>query len=101
MDGGAEASPSTTLIVRNLDPNTTEAVIQAAFAPFDPSLRDVRLIRDHDTGVSRGFAFLQYSLQDNATRVLETVRRLATPLSVRTPVCYSFCARVVHMGRFQ
>lgn len=51
---------SSALILRNLGPHTTIEVILSALAPFATlSPSNVRLIKDKQTQLNRGFAFLQ------------------------------------------
>lgn len=46
------------IYVGNLAFNTTEQAIQGAFAPFG-AVRSVAIIKDRQTGQSRGFAFVE------------------------------------------
>lgn len=46
------------VFISNFDYGTTEADLQARFGEFG-EVADVRLVRDRDTGVSRGFAFVE------------------------------------------
>jgi RNA-binding protein 5/10 len=58
---------SNVLLVRGLHPNTTRETLVNVFAQFQRQLQDVRLIKDKNTGLSRGFCFVEfYSVPDAA-----------------------------------
>ncbi|KAK2885910.1 hypothetical protein Q8A67_016747 [Cirrhinus molitorella] len=72
-----------TLILRNLGPHTTlEAILSAlaAFATLSPS--NVRLIKDKQTQLNRGFAFLQLTTIVEASQLLQILQSLQPPLSI-------------------
>jgi RNA recognition motif-containing protein len=48
----------TNIFVGNLSFQTTEAELEAAFAPYG-SVERVNIVRDRDTGQARGFAFVE------------------------------------------
>jgi len=54
----AEIPVSSTLYVKGIPEEKTEADLMAHFSAKYPGLRGVRLILDRGTGLSRGFAFL-------------------------------------------
>ena len=56
------------LFVGNLSFQTTEDDISTAFEQFGP-LDSVRLIRDRDTGRSKGFAFVELT-EENADKAI-------------------------------
>jgi cold-inducible RNA-binding protein len=56
------------LFVGNLSFQTTEDGISTAFEQFGP-LDSVRLIRDRDTGRSKGFAFVELT-EENADKAI-------------------------------
>uniref|UniRef100_A0AAR2IKC3 RNA binding motif protein 5 n=1 Tax=Pygocentrus nattereri TaxID=42514 RepID=A0AAR2IKC3_PYGNA len=72
----ADEKESKTIMLRGLPVNTTEADIRAAIDQLEgPQPMDVRLMKKR-TGISRGFAFVEfYHLQD-ATRWMETNQKL-------------------------
>ncbi|XP_057194234.1 RNA-binding protein 5 isoform X2 [Triplophysa rosa] len=72
----ADEKESKTIMLRGLPMNTTEADIRAAIDQLEgPKPMDVRLMKKR-TGISRGFAFVEfYHLQD-ATRWMETNQKL-------------------------
>uniref|UniRef100_A0A4W4EP70 RNA binding motif protein 5 n=1 Tax=Electrophorus electricus TaxID=8005 RepID=A0A4W4EP70_ELEEL len=74
----ADEKESKTIMLRGLPVNTTEADIRAAIEQLEgPQPMDVRLMKKR-TGISRGFAFVEfYHLQD-ATRWMETNQKLLT-----------------------
>ncbi|CEM19653.1 unnamed protein product [Vitrella brassicaformis CCMP3155] len=61
--------PALTLIVKGLDPNSTDDDIKAAFMPF-ATVKDLRLVRDKNTGVSRGFCFIEFYSREEAKAAL-------------------------------
>uniref|UniRef100_A0A8C1QII2 RNA-binding protein 5-like n=3 Tax=Cyprinus carpio TaxID=7962 RepID=A0A8C1QII2_CYPCA len=72
----ADEKESKTIMLRGLPMNTLEADIRAAIEQLEgPKPMDVRLMKKR-TGISRGFAFVEfYHLQD-ATRWMETNQKL-------------------------
>ncbi|XP_052414529.1 RNA-binding protein 5-B [Carassius gibelio] len=72
----ADEKESKTIMLRGLPMNTLEADIRAAIEHLEgPKPMDVRLMKKR-TGISRGFAFVEfYHLQD-ATRWMETNQKL-------------------------
>ena len=82
-DDGPPAS-STVLIARGLSTDTTEATLHASFACIADrqNLQCIRLIKDWDTGVSRGFAFLEFTGVAAAARVVELFNQLAPSMVI-------------------
>ena len=58
------------LYVGNLPFSTTQAEVEALFAPYG-DIDEVRLITDRDSGRSRGFAFVTFASQHAAESALE------------------------------
>ncbi|KAG7477530.1 hypothetical protein MATL_G00070630 [Megalops atlanticus] len=72
-----------TLILRNLGPHTALESILAALAPFATlSPSNVRLIKDKQTQLNRGFAFLQLSTIVEASQLLQILQALQPPLTI-------------------
>ncbi|KAL2104290.1 hypothetical protein ACEWY4_001158 [Coilia grayii] len=72
-----------TLILRNLGPHTNVEAILSALAPFATlSPSNVRLIKDKQTQVNRGFAFLQLTTIVEASQLLQILQALQPPLSI-------------------
>uniref|UniRef100_A0A8C1CTP9 RNA binding motif protein 10 n=1 Tax=Cyprinus carpio carpio TaxID=630221 RepID=A0A8C1CTP9_CYPCA len=72
-----------TLILRNLGPHTTLETILSALAPFATlSPSNVRLIKDKQTQLNRGFAFLQLTTIVEASQLLQILQSLQPPLSI-------------------
>jgi RNA recognition motif-containing protein len=63
---------STTVRVTNLSEDTTEADVQALFKRFGPTSR-IFLSRDRDTGICKGFAFVNYLCREDAARAIEVM----------------------------
>lgn len=61
---------SCTLRVSNLSEDTTDQDLQELFRPFGHTTR-IYLAKDRNTGLSRGFAFVTYSLRSDAERALD------------------------------
>uniref|UniRef100_A0A672RNN1 RNA binding motif protein 10 n=1 Tax=Sinocyclocheilus grahami TaxID=75366 RepID=A0A672RNN1_SINGR len=71
------------LILRNLGPHTTLEAILSALAPFATlSPSNVRLIKDKQTQLNRGFAFLQLTTIVEASQLLQILHSLQPPLSI-------------------
>ncbi|KAG2455213.1 RBM5 protein, partial [Polypterus senegalus] len=71
------------LILRNLGQHTSLESILTALAPFatlTPS--NVRLIKDKQTQLNRGFAFLQLSTIVEASQLLQILQTLQPPLNI-------------------
>jgi len=58
------------LFVGNLSFNTTEEAIRDAFAEFGEVV-EAKLVTDRDTGRSRGFAFVEMTSADAATKAIQ------------------------------
>ncbi|GMH09254.1 hypothetical protein Nepgr_011095 [Nepenthes gracilis] len=67
---GAEAGPTHVLVVRGLDENADEEMLRYEFSKHAP-IKDLRLVRDKFTHVSKGFAFVHFYSVEDATKVLE------------------------------
>eukprot|EP00026_Physarum_polycephalum_P002553 Phypoly_transcript_02560.p1 GENE.Phypoly_transcript_02560~~Phypoly_transcript_02560.p1 ORF type:complete len:907 (+),score=178.91 Phypoly_transcript_02560:219-2723(+) len=64
-----EDSPSSSLIVKGLSATSTDESIRSALSAFS-QVKDVRLVRDKNSGLSRCFAFVEFHTVDEATYVL-------------------------------
>ncbi|CDF37909.1 unnamed protein product [Chondrus crispus] len=75
-DGNAErkadASETGRLLVRNLAYSMTDEELEMLFEPFG-TLADVHVVRDRQSGKSRGMAFVQYVTAENAPQALLSV----------------------------
>ena len=71
----------TKLFVGNLSFQTDEAELQDAFARVG-TVQSVKVMRDRDTGQSRGFAFVEMSTDEEAQRAITELH--AQPLGGRT-----------------
>ncbi|KAK1284197.1 hypothetical protein QJS10_CPB21g00089 [Acorus calamus] len=67
---GTETGPTHVLVVRGLDENADEEMLRYEFSKHAP-IKDLRLVRDKFTHVSRGFAFLHFHSVEDATRAME------------------------------
>eukprot|EP00262_Sarcandra_glabra_P007316 TRINITY_DN20017_c0_g4_i1.p1 TRINITY_DN20017_c0_g4~~TRINITY_DN20017_c0_g4_i1.p1 ORF type:complete len:368 (-),score=108.37 TRINITY_DN20017_c0_g4_i1:300-1265(-) len=67
---GSEAGPTHVLAVRGLDENADEEMLRYEFSKHAP-IKDLRLVRDKFTHVSRGFAFVHFHSVEDATKALE------------------------------
>ncbi|KAL8266772.1 hypothetical protein R6Q59_004116 [Mikania micrantha] len=65
-----ETGPTHVLVVRGLDENADEEMLRYEFSKHAP-IKDLRLVRDKFTHVSRGFAFVHFHSVDDATKALE------------------------------
>ncbi|KAM7530941.1 hypothetical protein LguiB_034351 [Lonicera macranthoides] len=65
-----DTCPGHVLVVRGLDENADEEMLRYEFSKHAP-IKDLRLVRDKFTHVSRGFAFVQFHSVEDATKALE------------------------------
>ncbi|MCD7448823.1 hypothetical protein HAX54_046669 [Datura stramonium] len=70
MGRRGEAGPTHVLVVRGLDENADEEMLRYEFSKHAP-IKDLRLVRDKFTHVSRGFAFVHFHSVEEATKALE------------------------------
>ncbi|KAJ1269436.1 hypothetical protein BS78_07G211800 [Paspalum vaginatum] len=73
---GSELGPTHVLVVRGLDENADEEMLRYEFAKHAP-IKDIRLVRDKFTHVSRGFAFVHFHSVEDATKALEATNGIA------------------------
>jgi RNA-binding protein 5/10 len=66
----SEAGPTHVLVVRGLDENADEEMLHYEFSKHAP-IKDLRLVRDKFTHVSRGFAFVHFHSVEEATKALD------------------------------
>ncbi|CAH9120071.1 unnamed protein product [Cuscuta europaea] len=65
-----EAGPTHVLVVRGLDEDADEEMLRYEFSKHSP-IKDLRLVRDKFTHVSRGFAFVHFYSVEDASKALE------------------------------
>ncbi|XP_074387224.1 RNA-binding protein 10-like, partial [Zonotrichia albicollis] len=84
--GGTEPgadNANDTIILRNLHPQSSLESILAALAPFAAlSAANVRVIKDRQTQLNRGFAFVQLSTIVEAAQLLQMLQALHPPLHI-------------------
>ncbi|CAN8254594.1 unnamed protein product [Cochlearia groenlandica] len=66
------ATPSATVVVKGLSTKSTEEDLYQLLAEWGP-LHDVRVVRDQNTGVSRGFAFVDFPTVDAACTMMDII----------------------------
>ncbi|XP_057873297.1 SUPPRESSOR OF ABI3-5 isoform X2 [Cryptomeria japonica] len=66
----SESGPTHVLVVRGLDENANEEMLHYEFSKH-AAIKDLRLVRDKFTHVSRGFAFVHFHSVEDATKALE------------------------------
>ncbi|KAL1195914.1 SUPPRESSOR OF ABI3-5 [Cardamine amara subsp. amara] len=72
----SETGPTHVLVVRGLDEDADEEMIRYEFSKHAP-IKDLRLVRDKFTHVSRGFAFVHFCSVEDATKALEATNGTA------------------------
>lgn len=71
------------IILRNLNPHSTMDSILGALAPYAVlSSSNVRVIKDKQTQLNRGFAFIQLSTIVEAAQLLQILQALHPPLTI-------------------
>ncbi|XP_049727226.1 RNA-binding protein 10 isoform X7 [Elephas maximus indicus] len=86
LSQGSESSSENandTIILRNLNPHSTMDSILGALAPYAVlSSSNVRVIKDKQTQLNRGFAFIQLSTIVEAAQLLQILQALHPPLTI-------------------
>ncbi|CAK9294980.1 unnamed protein product [Gordionus sp. m RMFG-2023] len=68
--------PNNTIMLRNLPPHVVESDIQIEVDNVGGGhVKEIRLMRNKDSGVSRGFAFIEYFSVDDAIKFYESFKR--------------------------
>eukprot|EP00741_Cyanophora_paradoxa_P004115 tig00000769_g3997.t1 len=70
--GAGPIEPSDVLVVKGLNPQTSEETVRGAFAAF-AQVKDIRMIRDRTTGLNRGFCFVEFV----SVEASKTAKRMA------------------------
>lgn len=65
-------APSATVVVKGLSQKTNEDDLNQILAEWGP-LRSVRVIKERSSGMSRGFAFIDFPTVEAARRMMEGV----------------------------
>ncbi|KAF5729226.1 cold-inducible RNA-binding protein B-like [Tripterygium wilfordii] len=60
------------IMIKNLSYSTTEGTLQSEFSNFG-QIAEVKLVKDEATKKSKGYAFIQYTCQDDAILALENM----------------------------
>ncbi|XP_062871155.1 RNA-binding protein 10 isoform X2 [Trichomycterus rosablanca] len=72
-----------TLIIRNLGPHTTVETILSSLEPFATlSASNIRLIKDKQTQLNRGFVFIQLASIVEAAQLLQILQALQPPFCI-------------------
>ncbi|XP_071372352.1 RNA-binding protein 10 isoform X2 [Centroberyx affinis] len=81
--------PSNIIMLRMLPPSATANEIRAQLQEQGIQPREVRLMRNKSSGQSRGFAFVEFNLIQEASRWMETNQRVLSILGQRVSMHYS------------
>ncbi|XP_072305940.1 RNA-binding protein 10 [Eucyclogobius newberryi] len=81
--------PSHIVMLRMLPPNATTIEIRAQLEEQGIQPKEVRLMRNKTSGQSRGFAFVEFNLIQEATRWMETNQGVLLILGQRVSMHYS------------
>ncbi|XP_041860417.1 RNA-binding protein 10 isoform X2 [Melanotaenia boesemani] len=81
--------PSNIIMLRMLPPSATANEIRAQLQEQGIQPREVRLMRNKSSGQSRGFAFVEFNLIQEATRWMETNQGMLLILGQRVSMHYS------------
>ncbi|KAF7668720.1 hypothetical protein LDENG_00289820 [Lucifuga dentata] len=81
--------PSNIIMLRMLPPAATANEIRAQLQEQGIQPREVRLMRNKSSGQSRGFAFVEFNLIQEATRWMETNQAVLSILGQRVSMHYS------------
>ena len=69
LSDGVDAAETGRLLLRNLAFSATEEELESAFEPFG-TLADVHIVRDGQTGRSKGIGFVQFMIPETAVKAL-------------------------------
>ncbi|XP_024357474.1 SUPPRESSOR OF ABI3-5 isoform X4 [Physcomitrium patens] len=72
----SEAGPTHVLVVRGLDETVDEESLHCEFSKYAP-IKDLRLVRDKFTNISRGFAFIYFYSVEDAAKALDSTNGVA------------------------
>ncbi|KAM7411808.1 hypothetical protein PAMA_021673 [Pampus argenteus] len=81
--------PSNIIMLRMLPPNVTANEIRAQLQEQGIQPREVRLMRNKSSGQSRGFAFVEFNVIQEATRWMETNQGVLLILGQRVSMHFS------------
>ncbi|KAF2290528.1 hypothetical protein GH714_014275 [Hevea brasiliensis] len=70
--GNYTVAPSATVVVKGLSQKTTEEDLYQILAEWGP-LRHVRVIKERNSGISRGFAFIDFPSVDAACAMMDRI----------------------------
>ncbi|KAK3585302.1 hypothetical protein CHS0354_040249 [Potamilus streckersoni] len=59
--------PENTVFVAHLNPNTSETTLESVFSEYG-EIKNLRLVKDIVTGISKGYAFIEYTNERSAQR---------------------------------
>jgi len=74
-DSKIRGEPKKTLFVARLDMGTTEDTLKREFGRFG-KIKSLRLVRDVVTGISRGYAFIEYSHEEDMREAFFRTHRM-------------------------
>ncbi|TNM87026.1 hypothetical protein fugu_007256 [Takifugu bimaculatus] len=89
IDSDHNQRPSNIIMLRMLPPNATANEIRAQLQEQGIQPREVRLMRNKSSGQSRGFAFVEFNVIQEATRWMETNQGVLVILGQRVSMHYS------------
>ncbi|XP_068160456.1 RNA-binding protein 10 isoform X2 [Antennarius striatus] len=81
--------PSNIIMLRMLPPNATASEIRSQLQDQGIQPREVRLMRNKSSGQSRGFAFVEFNVIQEATRWMETNQGVLLIMGQRVSMHYS------------
>ncbi|XP_068600493.1 RNA-binding protein 10 [Brachionichthys hirsutus] len=81
--------PSNIIMLRMLPPNATASEIRAQLEDQGIQPKEVRLMRNKSSGQSRGFAFVEFNVIQEATRWMETNQAVLLILGQRVSMHFS------------
>lgn len=71
------------LLLRGLDALTNELSILEMLGTITAlTIKNINVVRNHRTGISRGYAFVEMNSAEDGYKLLETIGRLQSPLEV-------------------
>ncbi|KAI1307273.1 RNA-binding protein 5 [Halotydeus destructor] len=96
-----EEAPNNTIMIRNLAPEMAEADIAVKLSDANLVAKDIRLMRDRETGQSRGYAFVEFANLTEAIHWKEVTQSVVEFGNCKATLNFSLPKEVVQANLIQ